>query len=123
GLNGLLCDATIRGAIELAELERYLVLEYVHSAGCMVTGIRKLEPAHSLTWSIDGSVPRTRCYWKPELGTEESAAAETRRSVEEHCEELRAVVRESVRMELISDVPLGVFLSGGIDSGVVAATM
>ena len=122
-LKALLCDATLRREIDLGALDRYLALEYVPSPGCMVRGIRKLEPAHSLTWSIDGSVPRTRCYWKPELGTEESAATETRRSVEEHCEELRAVVRESVRMELISDVPLGVFLSGGIDSGVVAATM
>src|SRR6202521_1386424 len=120
-LKALLCDAALHKGIDAAALDQYLALEYVPSPGCIVRGISKLPPAHSLTWSMADGTHRLRRYWAPDL---EAGEREVRsRSLDEHCEELRAVLRESVRKELISDVPVGVFLSGGIDSSAATAMM
>jgi asparagine synthase (glutamine-hydrolysing) len=120
-LKALLCDPSLRRGIDPAALDQYLALEYVPSPMCIVRGINKLRPAHSLTWSVADGAHRLRRYWTPDLAAGEREART--RSLGEHCEELRAVLRESVRKELISDVPIGVFLSGGIDSSAVTAMM
>ena len=120
-LKALLGDAAMHKGIDPAALDQYLALEYVPSPACIVRGISKLPPAHSLTWSVADGAHRLRRYWKPDL---EAGEREVRsQSLDEHCDELRAVLRESVRKELISDVPVGVFLSGGIDSSAVTAMM
>ena len=120
-LKALLCDPALRRGIDPAALDQYLALEYVPSPACIVRGINKLPPAHSLIWSLADNTPRLRRYWAPDLAAGEREAKA--RSLDEHCEELRAVLRESVRKEMISDVPIGVFLSGGIDSSAVTAMM
>jgi asparagine synthase (glutamine-hydrolysing) len=117
-LKALLTDPRLRRGVDPVAIDEYLALEFVPSPRSMVTGIQKLPPAHVLTWSLKDGHASIRRYWKPELGTDRS-----RRTLDERAEQLRAVLRESVRMELISDVPLGVFLSGGIDSSAVAAMM
>ncbi len=120
-LKALLRDPALRkGGIDPAALDEYLAYEFVPSPRSIVRGISKLQPAHTLTWSVAAGTLRLRRYWSPELGTGEGART---RSLDEECEDLRNVLRESVRKELISDVPLGVFLSGGIDSSAVAAMM
>ena len=117
-LKALLCDPALRGEIDPVALDEYLALEFVPSPRSIVQGIRKLAPAHLLLWSLRDRRESITRYWAPELGTD------TRRmSLDERAEELRSVLRETVRKELISDVPLGVFLSGGIDSSAVAAMM
>ena len=119
-LKALLCDPALRRGIDPIALDLYLAHEFVPSPGCIVSGISKLEPAHTLLWSVTDGTLRLRRYWSPELNIDARTA---RRSIEDDCEELRSVLRESVRKELISDVPVGVFLSGGIDSSAVAAMM
>jgi asparagine synthase (glutamine-hydrolysing) len=119
-LKALLRDSALRREIDPVALDEYLAYEFVPSPRSIVRGIRKLEPGHTLTWSIADGTARTRHYWTPELSLDPAIAS---LSVDERCEGLRAALRESVRKELISDVPLGVFLSGGIDSSAVAATM
>jgi asparagine synthase (glutamine-hydrolysing) len=121
-LKALLRDPALRRGIDVAALDQYLALEFVPSPGCIVRGISKLRPGHVLVWSVGEGTHRLRRYWSPDLGAGERGPARSR-SLDEECEELRAVLRESVRKELISDVPLGVFLSGGIDSSAVAAMM
>jgi asparagine synthase (glutamine-hydrolysing) len=121
-LKALLCDPALRRGIDPAALDQYLALEFVPSPGCIVRGISKLPPAHTLTWSMAEGTHRLRRYWAPDFAEGEGVAV-GRRSLDERCEELLAVLRESVRKELISDVPLGVFLSGGIDSSAVVAMM
>jgi asparagine synthase (glutamine-hydrolysing) len=118
-LKALLCDPALRREIDPVALDQYLAYEFVPSPMSIVRGINKLQPAHTLTWSVTDGTHRLRRYWAPELGVDETRS----RSLEEECEELRSVLRESVRKELISDVPLGVFLSGGIDSSAVTAMM
>src|SRR6266852_2014187 len=120
-LKALLCDPALRRELDPIAVDEYLALEYVPSPRSIVRGISKLPAAHTLEWWLGSGVHRLHRYWSPRLGEEE--AAPRRPHLEERCEELRAVLRESVRKELISDVPLGVFLSGGIDSSAVTAMM
>ncbi len=117
-LKALLRDPALRRGIDPAALDQYLAYEFVPSPASIVRGISKLPPAHALTWSVAEGTQRLRRYWSPELGV-----GDGRRNLDEERERLRTVLRESVRKELISDVPLGVFLSGGIDSSAVAAMM
>jgi asparagine synthase (glutamine-hydrolysing) len=120
-LKALLCDPALRRGIDPVALDQYLALEFVPSPASIVRGIRKLPPAHTLTWSVADGTHRLRRYWAPDLASGEGPVRPM--SLDERCEELRGVLRESVRKELISDVPLGVFLSGGIDSSAVTAMM
>ncbi|HVH63962.1 MAG TPA: asparagine synthase (glutamine-hydrolyzing) [Candidatus Dormibacteraeota bacterium] len=119
-LKALLRDPALRRGIDLAALDEYLAHEFVPSPRSIVKGISKLRPGHSLTWSLEDHTLKVDRYWTPRLNVD--GAGESR-SLDEECEHLREVLRESVRKELVSDVPLGVFLSGGIDSSAVTAMM
>jgi asparagine synthase (glutamine-hydrolysing) len=120
-LKALLRDPVLRREIDPVALDEYVALEFVPSPRSIVRGVSKLPPAHTLEWSVGGGTHRLRRYWSPTLV--EDNDGQPGRSIDERCEELRTVLRESVRKELISDVPLGVFLSGGIDSSAVTAMM
>jgi asparagine synthase (glutamine-hydrolysing) len=119
-LKALLRDPTLRKGIDPVALGEYLENEFVPSPGSIVVGVKKLQPGHTFTWSIEGGSPRINRYWVPALNSDSNRRD---RTLDQECDELRTVLRESVRKELISDVPLGVFLSGGIDSSAVTAMM
>jgi len=119
-LKALLRDPALRKGVDPVALDEYLAHEFVPSPRSIVRGIDKLRPGHTLTWSLAEQRPRLRRYWAAELNVD---GKQRDRNLDEECAELRTVLRESVRKELISDVPLGVFLSGGIDSSVVTAMM
>src|SRR6202049_375166 len=91
-LKALLCDAAMHKGIDPAALDQYLALEFVPSPGCIVSGISKLPPAHTLTWSLADGGHKLRRYWSPDLGAGESEAP--KRTLDEHCDDLRAVLRE-----------------------------
>ncbi|MEO6529198.1 MAG: asparagine synthase (glutamine-hydrolyzing) [Gemmatimonadaceae bacterium] len=97
-------------------IAHYLVLGYVPESLCIFDGVRKLPPGHRLTWSEADGVHTNR-FWSP-LRKERSGITD-----DQATEELRALLRESVELHLESDVPLGAFLSGGIDSSAVVAQM
>ena len=118
-LKALLCDPELRRDIDPVALDEYLALEFVPSPRSIVLGISKLPPAHMLEWFLGSGMHRLHRYWAPTLGEDDGGSGD----VDERADELRGVMRESVRKELISDVPLGVFLSGGIDSSAVTAMM
>src|ERR1700694_1808629 len=103
-LKALLRDPALRKGIDPAALDDYLAYEFVPSPGSIVRGIKKLEPGHTLIWSLADGTCRQRRYWSPQLNLDRTA---DHRSIEVDCEELRSVLRESVRKELISEVPLG----------------
>ena len=119
-LKALVRDPALRRGIDPVALDEYLAYEFVPSPRSIVRGINKLRPGHTLTWSLVGRSARIRRYWAPELNLDGTTR---NRNLDEECDALRSVLRESVRKELISDVPLGVFLSGGIDSSAVTAMM
>src|SRR5262249_8686975 len=105
-------------SLDPAALYQYLTYEYVPTPRSIFAGVRKLRPGHALV--AERGRLEEWAYWQPDL----SPAAELAgRSHAELAEQLWQTLRASVRQELVSDVPLGVFLSGGIDSSAVAAAM
>jgi len=93
----------------------YLAFGYVPEPRSIIAGVHKLPPGHLLEWSREGGL-RVERYWSP-VRAEHSSIGE-----QEAVDETRRLLEESVRIHLVSEVPLGAFLSGGIDSsGVVAA--
>ncbi|HEX6465286.1 MAG TPA: asparagine synthase (glutamine-hydrolyzing) [Vicinamibacterales bacterium] len=97
-------------------IDAYLTLLYIPAPATVYQGINKLPPAHVLV-AEHGAV-RTSRYWDLEFTGDGDAGREPA-----YLEELDALLSESVRLRQVSDVPLGAFLSGGIDSSAVAAYM
>ena len=97
-------------------LAQYFALGYVPDPDTIFRSARKLPPGHLLTWSAADGLSVQR-YWSPVRG--ERPVADPREAIEE----LRRLLRECVRSHLMSEVPLGAFLSGGIDSSAVVAAM
>lgn len=125
-LKALLQQPVVRrhAALDPVALRQYLAFEYVPTPRSIFRDIRKLPPGSYLTWQ-NGQLDVVR-YWDVSLS--ESEARPVNGSVHRYSEEayrteLVDALKESVRLELVSDVPLGVFLSGGIDSSAVAAMM
>jgi asparagine synthase (glutamine-hydrolysing) len=100
----------------IAALMRFLAYEYVPTPETIYKDVFKLKPGHSLLFR-DGRLT-TAPYWDMPLPEPEPKASE-----EELCERLRLLLAQAVKRRLVSDVPLGVFLSGGVDSSTVAALM
>ena len=116
-IKALLAHPEIRAALDESTLPEYLTFGYISDERTMFSGIRKLMPGHLLTLDA-GEEPTlsVRQYWDiPAAGAEED------RSDESWIRECRERLEETVRMRLMSDVPLGIFLSGGLDSSAIAA--
>ncbi len=99
-------------------LDSYLSFGYVVDPLTIFRGIHKLPPGHFLEFA-DGRVT-IRQYWD---FTYDPNAIDERRPEDDYLEELRALLDEAVRVRLISDVPLGAFLSGGVDSSTIVGLM
>jgi asparagine synthase (glutamine-hydrolysing) len=100
-------------------LKLYFLLGYIPDPYSAYQTVRKLEPGCWLLYRADGSVSRGRYWSVPEPEARELPGF----SPEDACQDLRRTFDEAVRMRLIADVPLGAFLSGGIDSSLVVASM
>ena len=107
-------DALDHGDVDLDALEAFLAFNTVPAPLSIFADIRKLQPGHTLTWQ-DGSVTIER-FARP--GPLEPRSGEDEAELVEEC---RARLRDSVRAHLLADVPVGVLLSGGVDSGTLAA--
>jgi asparagine synthase (glutamine-hydrolysing) len=102
--------------LDFDALSRYLALEYVPTPHSILAGIRKLPGGHVLRWR-DGRISIEQ-FWDLELRPDEQPDPD-----EHYVDEFRELFRAAVRRRLVSDVPLGAFLSGGIDSSSVVAMM
>ncbi len=105
--------------IDLQALHDYLSFNYIPGPRTIFRHISKLPPGHRMTCS-DGSVAITP-YW--EIPYPALSGEEPKRSEESYCAELQDLLQDVVKQHLISDVPLGVFLSGGVDSSALVALM
>lgn len=113
-LKCLLAHPAVARRLSLPALSRYLQFEYVPAPHAILEGVHKLPPAHMLV--AEGGETRIFPYWRLDL-TERSPAPSEADALAELEERLAAAVKR----RLLSEVPLGVFLSGGIDSSTVAA--
>jgi asparagine synthase (glutamine-hydrolysing) len=114
-LRALLEHPAVPRQLDLRSLSRYLAFEYVPAPDSILAHVAKLLPGHVLTVSPGGK-PRVARYWDlafaPEVDVGEA----------EWAERLRHQLERSVERQLVSDVPVGLFLSGGIDSSSIVAT-
>lgn len=117
-VKALLAHPRMERRLDLTALNLYLSLEYVPSPYSIFAGISKLPPGHFLV--VEGSDSHLERYWDLELA---NSAPSSTRSLTECTAEVRRLLHEVVKMELVADVPVGVLLSGGIDSSAVAAMM
>jgi asparagine synthase (glutamine-hydrolysing) len=115
-LKCLLEHREVRREVDPEALDAYLTFGYVPDPLAVFRGVEKLPPGHTLT--LEGGRVTVEQYW--DFVYEPVTDA---RPAEDYLEELRALLEESVRMRLIADVPLGAFLSGGVDSSAVVGLM
>jgi asparagine synthase (glutamine-hydrolysing) len=101
--------------LDPAAIDAFFVLGYVPGPGTIVRDVRQLPPGHLLVWEREGRRCSERAWWSPPDGP-----AELHEPVAALVAETRRLFEESVRSRMVADVPVGVFLSGGIDSTLVA---
>lgn len=110
-IKGILVHREVNRHLDLDALNCYLSLNYVPHPATLLSGIRKLDRGHWLSWQ-DGTL-RTQAYWQlpPFVETK----------IDEHTatEKLDALLQDSVREQLAADVPVGIWLSGGLDSSTI----
>ncbi|HEV2866806.1 MAG TPA: XrtA/PEP-CTERM system amidotransferase [Allosphingosinicella sp.] len=116
-LKGLLADPRLRRAISPQAVEDYLAFGYVPDDACIVEGVCKLPAGHYLLARRGRSVPAPTAWWDVDFS---SPSSRPLRALEE---EMTQRLREAVRSRMVADVPLGAFLSGGVDSSAVVAFM
>jgi asparagine synthase (glutamine-hydrolysing) len=114
-LKALLQHPAVGREIDQDAVALYLSTSYVPAPYSIFKGIRKLPPAHYLT--VKNGRVAMKQYWRPTL------ASVADRSTADTCERFVELFSDAVRIRLLADVPIGVFLSGGIDSSAVTAFM
>jgi asparagine synthase (glutamine-hydrolysing) len=116
-LKSLLTHGGLEREIDPCAVEEYFALGYVPEPRTIFREAKKLPAAHTLTIRRGAPIAEPVEYWDPRFTLDHAL------SLPDACTELRARLDESVRLRLISDVPLGAFLSGGVDSSTVVASM
>jgi asparagine synthase (glutamine-hydrolysing) len=101
--------------LDPAAIDAFFVFAYVPGPGTIAPGVRQLSPGHLLSWQRDGQRCRKRAWW---TASDECVTPHER--LDAVLAETERLFEESVAARMISDVPLGVFLSGGVDSTLVA---
>jgi asparagine synthase (glutamine-hydrolysing) len=116
-LKALMADPGFQRRIDAAALDCYLAMGYVPGERCMLQGVKKLPPAHALLFDLNSGESRLWRYWQlPEPDTQADRADEAGL-----LNELETLLEDAVRLQLVADVPLGVLLSGGVDSSLITA--
>jgi len=116
-LKTLLEHGGLRRDIDPQAMEQYFALGYVAEPRTIFKQACKLPPGHTLTIRRGQPVPKPVRYWDVKFTLDNAIG------LQDACDELRRRLEESVRLRMIAEVPLGAFLSGGVDSSAVVATM
>ncbi len=111
----LKCHPAMPQELDAAAVSDFLSFQYIPGPGSIYRNVHKLAPGHQLEFRLNEETTSIRAYWrpnfslKPEIPFKEAAA------------ELRRLVEQAVERRLMSDVPIGTFLSGGVDSSIITA--
>jgi len=116
-LKGLLAHPLVRREPDVTAVEDYLALGYVPDDACIVAGVSKLAAGHYLHLERGKSAPAPVRWWDIDFSNRAGGSTSTM------AEAMRGHLREAVRSRMVADVPLGAFLSGGVDSSSVVAFM
>ncbi len=105
-------------SVDDSAVAELLMLQYIHAPRTMYRGVKKLPPGHFMRIAPDGKVTITQHFsFRPQL------APYSNSSISDLADELQEILIRSIKRRMISDVPLGAFLSGGVDSSLVVALM
>lgn len=116
-LKALLANPDNSRRINIEALDCYLAMGYVPGERCMLQGYNKLPPAHALRFDLQSGQAQVWRYWQlPEMSAEQGALDEAAL-----LDELETLLEDAVRGQMVADVPVGVLLSGGVDSSLVTA--
>jgi asparagine synthase (glutamine-hydrolysing) len=113
-MKAITASGLIKTTLDLDAVDAYLALGYVPPDRTIYREVSTVPPGHYLVWR-NGHCTVTP-YWKPRLQTQEIALAEA-------AEELQRLLRQAVKRQMVADVPVGAFLSGGLDSSTIVAFM
>ena len=116
-MKALFCSSALERCFDFEAIEDYFAFGYVPDPKSIYRSVRKLPPGHVLVWKRGATTASPRRYW------EITFQANTQISEKDACVELDERMSEAVRIHLVSDVPLGAFLSGGVDSSSVVSMM
>lgn len=118
-LKALMADSDLPRCIDTASLDCYLAMGYVPGERCILQGYNKLPPAHALEFDLQKGTTKVWRYWQlPDL-IQDAASGQVDEL--DLLDELEALLEDSVRHQLVADVPVGVLLSGGVDSSLITA--
>lgn len=120
-IKAIFADTSVKRELDEGAIPAYLTFGYVPTPRTFFRGVRSLPPGHVLVFELGGE-PQIERYWEPEVaGLDGTSRRDV--SLREAAREVRSNLEDAVRRRLISDVPLGAFLSGGIDSTTVVGIM
>jgi asparagine synthase (glutamine-hydrolysing) len=118
-LSALMAHPLVPRQINFNALDQFLTVEYVPTPGTILQGVQKLPPGHWLRLTADALCIQP--YW--DVPFVPHTAVSTTPSSADYTHQLQELIQDAVRLRLVSDVPLGAFLSGGIDSSTIVAAM
>lgn len=117
-LKGLMANPILPRLIDRNALDCYLAMGFVPGDRCILQGVKKLPPAHALVFNLKSGQSHLWRYWQlPELDLSEVDETDNVMLLDE----LETVLEDAVRRQLVADVPVGVLLSGGVDSSLITA--
>lgn len=117
-LKGILASGKVRRAVDHQALQQLLSLGSIYQPATLVSGVKSLPAAHLMRIDTDGIVIRR--YWSYGL---DRVAGLRSRPYQEQVDQFADLMRQSVRQQMVADVPVGAFLSGGVDSSLIVALM
>jgi asparagine synthase (glutamine-hydrolysing) len=121
-IKGVLAHPDVPCELNPRAIDAYLTFGYVPTPETFFAGIQSLRPAHVLTLEPGGD-PKIERYWQLQVPGVDGARESLDLGLDEATQEVRRLLTDAIRRRLISDVPLGAFLSGGIDSSAIVALM
>ena len=119
-LKALMANPDMPRRLDMAALDCYLAFGYVPGDLCILKSVNKLPPAHALTYHITNGQLKIWRYWQLPEAPETTDQVNKQKALA-LVEELESLIQDAVRRQLIADVPVGILLSGGVDSSLTTA--